>query len=119
MNLSEKYDIAFLWVDTNDILTHNSMMRSAIKIVFNQTITENQDEFRECYIDIINTISPIANKIFIVLPLRYRNPYRVPICPLSQSLIIPLLHHSKTPVLLIRLTASFNKDWMTAVYQQP
>ena len=69
MNLSEKYDIVFLWVGTNDVLTHNSMMRSAIKIVFNQTITENQDEFRECYIDIINTISPIANKIFIVLPL--------------------------------------------------
>jgi hypothetical protein len=56
--------------------------------------------------------------IFIVSPLRYRNPYMVPICPLSLSLFIPLLRHSKTPVLLIRLTASYDKEWMTAVYKQ-
>ena len=69
MNLSEKYDITFLWVGTNDVLAHTSMLQSAIKVIFNQTWTENKDEFRECYIDIINTISPVAKKIFTVSPL--------------------------------------------------
>jgi hypothetical protein len=40
------------------------------------------------------------------------------IFPLYQPFINPLLHHSITPILQVRLTTSFDKERMTAVYQR-
>jgi len=33
--------------------------------------------------------------------------------------IIPSFHYSIAPILQIRLTSSFDKEWRTSVYQQP
>jgi hypothetical protein len=56
---------------------------------------------------------------FVLSPLLSRDSNIVHICPLSQPFITPLLHHSITPIPLMILTTSLNKEWMTAVHQQP
>ncbi len=56
--------------------------------------------------------------IFTLLPLVMRDPSMVYIIPLYQPFINPLLHHSITPILQVRLTTSFDKERMTAVYQR-
>jgi hypothetical protein len=66
--------------------------------------------------------------IFTILPLAIRDPNMVYIFPLYQPFINPLLHHSNlsrrsaakmdTPLLQVLLTSSFDKEWITAVYQQ-
>jgi hypothetical protein len=56
--------------------------------------------------------------IFTLLPLVIRDANMVYIFPLYQPFINPLLHHSNTPVLQVLLTSSFDKERMTAVYQQ-
>ncbi len=40
------------------------------------------------------------------------------ITPILHYSITPSLHHSSTPVLQVRLTSSFDKEGMTAVYQR-
>jgi hypothetical protein len=56
--------------------------------------------------------------IFTLLPLIIRDPSMVCIFPLYQLFINPLLHRSNTPILQVLLTCSFDKERMTAVYQQ-
>jgi hypothetical protein len=56
--------------------------------------------------------------IFTLLPLVIRDPNMVHIFPLYQPFINPLPHHSNTLVLQVILTSSFDKEIMTAVYQQ-
>jgi hypothetical protein len=56
--------------------------------------------------------------IFTLLPMVMRDPNMVYIFPLYQPFINPVLHHSNTPVLQVRLTASFDKERMAAVYQR-
>jgi hypothetical protein len=56
--------------------------------------------------------------IFTLLPLVIRDPNMVYIFPLYQPFINPILHHSNTPVHQVLLTSSFDKERMTAVYQQ-
>jgi hypothetical protein len=56
--------------------------------------------------------------IFTLLPLIILDPYMVCIFPLHQPFINPLLHHSNTPVRQVLLTSSFDKERVTAVYQQ-
>ncbi len=56
--------------------------------------------------------------ISTLLPLVIRDPNMVYIFPLYQPFINPLLHHSNTPVLQVRLTSSFDKEGMAAVYQR-
>jgi hypothetical protein len=52
------------------------------------------------------------------IPLVIRDPNMVYIFPLYQPFINPLLHRSNTPVRQVLLTSSFDKERMTAVYQQ-
>jgi hypothetical protein len=56
--------------------------------------------------------------IFTLLPWVMRDPNMVYIFPLYQPFINPLLHHSITPILQVRLTSSFDKEGMAAVYQR-
>jgi hypothetical protein len=64
--------------------------------------------------------------IFTLLPLVMRDPNMVYIFPLYQPFSNPLLSPSRrlyepeasTPILQVRLTSSFDKERMTAVYQR-
>jgi hypothetical protein len=56
--------------------------------------------------------------IFALLPLIIRDPSIVCIIPLYQPFINPLLHCSNIPILQVLLTSTFDKERMTAVYQQ-
>jgi len=56
--------------------------------------------------------------IFTLLFLVIRDPNMVYVFPLYQPFINPLLHHSNTPVLQVILTSFFDKEGMTADYQQ-
>jgi hypothetical protein len=56
--------------------------------------------------------------IFTLLALDVRDPNMVYIFQLYQPFINSLLHHSNTPVPQVLLTSSFDKEEMTAVYQQ-
>jgi hypothetical protein len=56
--------------------------------------------------------------IFILLPLIIQDPSMVCTFSLYQPFINPLLHHSNTPGLQVLLTSYFDKERMTAVYQQ-
>ena len=53
--------------------------------------------------------------IFTFLPLVMRDPNMVYIFPYINRLSI---HDSITPILQVRLTSSFDKERMTAVYQR-
>jgi hypothetical protein len=54
--------------------------------------------------------------IFIILPLVIRDPNMVYIFPLYKIFINPSLQYSSTPGTI--LISSFDKERMTAVYQQ-
>ena len=69
MNISEKYDIAFIWIGTNDVLVHVSNRYPLLKRFFNQPGVQNTEEFRKYYLDIFGIISANTKKIFAVSPL--------------------------------------------------
>jgi len=69
MNISKKYDIAFIWIGTNDILAKISNKYPPLKKFLNQPYAKNIEEFRKYYLDIIEIVSVNAKKIFTVSPL--------------------------------------------------
>jgi lysophospholipase L1-like esterase len=69
MNISKKYDIAFIWIGTNDVLVNVSNKYPLLKKFLNQPCAQNTEEFRKYYQNIIETVSANAKKIFTVSPL--------------------------------------------------
>lgn len=69
MNISKKYDIAFIWIGTNDVFKKVSNRYPFINKILNQTYAKDIEEFRKYYLDIIETVSVNAKKIFTVSPL--------------------------------------------------
>ena len=68
MNISETYDIAFLWIGVNDILVHVSWKFPIVKLLFNQRWTKNIDDFINCYKRLLETTLCNAKKTFVVSP---------------------------------------------------
>lgn len=68
MKLKETYDIAFLWIGTNDILVHVSKKYPIIKACCIQPWAKNINDFSERYQKLIEMISKNAKKIFAVSP---------------------------------------------------
>jgi len=69
MNISKKYDIAFIGIGTNDVFKKVSNKYPLINKILNQTYAKDIEEFRKYYLDIIETVSVNAKKIFTVSPL--------------------------------------------------
>jgi len=69
MNISKKYDVAFIWIGTNDVLKKLLNKYPLINKILNQPYAKNMGEFRKYYIDIIEYVSLNAKKIFTVSPL--------------------------------------------------
>jgi len=69
MNISKTYDIAFIWIGTNDVLVNVSNKYPLLKKILNQPCIQNIEEFRKYYLNIIETVSANAKKIFTVSPL--------------------------------------------------
>jgi len=68
VNISEKYDIAFLWVGVNDVFVHTSWKFPITKLLFNQRWTKNINDFINRYQRLIETIAYNAKKTFVVSP---------------------------------------------------
>jgi len=69
INFKEEYDLTFLWVGTNDVLTKTSFITSPIKIIFKQKKAENIEEFKKNYKKIIEKLDNISKKIYVISPL--------------------------------------------------
>ncbi len=69
MNISKKYDIAFIWIGTNDVFKKVLNKYPIINKFLKQTYAKDIEEFRKYYLDIIETVSVNAKKIFTVSPL--------------------------------------------------
>jgi lysophospholipase L1-like esterase len=69
MNISKKYDIAFIWIGTNDVFKKVSNRYPLINKFLKQTYAKDIEEFRKYYLEIIETVSVNAKKIFTVSPL--------------------------------------------------
>ena len=69
MDISQKYDIAFLWIGVNDVLVHVSKKFPLIKLCFNQPWAKNVDDFRRYYQEILEILTGRAKKVFAVSPL--------------------------------------------------
>lgn len=68
MNISQTYDIAFLWIGANDVLVHASKKFPLIKLCCNQPWTKNTDDFKNHYQQLLETITGKAKMIFTVSP---------------------------------------------------
>jgi len=68
MKLNETYDIAFLWVGTNDILVHVSKKYPIIKMCCMQPWAKNINDFSNRYQKLLEMITGNAKKIFTVSP---------------------------------------------------
>jgi lysophospholipase L1-like esterase len=69
MKISKTYDIAFIWIGTNDVLVNVSNKYPLLKKFLNQPCVKNIEEFRKYYLNIIEAVSANAKKIFTVSPL--------------------------------------------------
>ena len=69
MNISKKYDIAFIWIGTNDVFKKVLNKYPLINKILNQTYAKDIEEFRKYYLDVIETVCVNAKKIFTVSPL--------------------------------------------------
>ena len=69
MDITEKYDVAFLWVGINDVLANKSILHKSSRLICNQAWTKSAAEFHMYYVDAINTIKRCARKIFTISPL--------------------------------------------------
>ena len=68
LNISETYDIVFLWVCVNDVFVHVSWKFPITRLLFNQRWTKNIDDFINRYKRILETITYNTKKIFVVSP---------------------------------------------------
>jgi len=68
MKLKETYDIAFLWIGTNDILVNVSKKYPIIKRCCMQPWAKNMNDFSKRYQKLLELISKNAKKIFVVSP---------------------------------------------------
>jgi lysophospholipase L1-like esterase len=69
MKISKIYDIAFIWIGTNDVLVHVSNKYPFLKRFLNQPWVQNTEEFRKYYLNILEVVSANAKRIFTVSPL--------------------------------------------------
>jgi len=69
MNDSQTYDIAFLWIGTNDALVHVSKKFPLIKICCNQPWAKNTDDFKNYYQELLEILTGKTKKVFTVSPL--------------------------------------------------
>ena len=68
LNISETYDIVFLWVGVNDVFVHVSWKFPITRLLFNQRWTKNIDDFINRYKRLLETITYNTKKIFVVSP---------------------------------------------------
>jgi lysophospholipase L1-like esterase len=68
MKLSENYDIAFLWIGTNDIIVNISFKQPIIKSLSMQFWSKNIDEFKSYYNKTLEIITKRTGKVFAVSP---------------------------------------------------
>jgi len=68
MNIDKTYDIAFLWIGTNDILVHVSKKYPIIKTCCMQPWVKNINDFSNRYQKLLKMISKNAKKIVVVSP---------------------------------------------------
>ena len=69
IDISETYDIAFLWIGVNDVLVHVSKKFLIIKLLFSQRWAKDVNDFIHRYQKLLETIKGKAKKIFLVSPL--------------------------------------------------
>lgn len=68
MKLKETYDIAFLWIGTNDILVHVSKKYPIIKACCMQPWAKSINHFSNRYQKLLELVSKYAKKTFVVSP---------------------------------------------------
>jgi len=65
----KEYDIAFLWIGTNDVLSCVSTLHKATKMVCRQLWTEQVEEFNQQYRKALEITMRNAKKVYTVTPL--------------------------------------------------
>ena len=69
LRLPAPFDIAFLWVGTNDILVHISPAYPVVKTLINQPWTRSEKEFADCYHSAVEFLGRKARRVCTVSPL--------------------------------------------------
>jgi len=69
LNTDTKFDIAILWIGTNDIFVKVSRIYPIIKTLLSQPWTRNTKEFTEYYQKILELLIQRSQNIFTVTPL--------------------------------------------------
>ena len=69
MDMGKKYDIAFIWVGTNDILACVSVLHKASKIICRQAWSKKIEDFNQRYTETIEMVNKHTKKIITVSPL--------------------------------------------------
>ena len=83
------YDIAFLWIGTNDVFAKVNTNFSLTKMIFNTPCAKEQNEFVHYYKMLIEYIQKFSNKIITVLPWfigeDFSNPWNKDLGKLSEA----------------------------------
>jgi len=69
LKLSEHFDIAFLWVGTNDVLVNITPVYPVVKRLVNQQWTRSEQEFAQYYRKSMNFLREKSMRIYTVPPL--------------------------------------------------
>ena len=69
MDFSERYDLCFVWVGTNDIHVNVSRSFPLMKILLHQPWTPDCESFKICYQHLLEFLQPHCKTIITVSPL--------------------------------------------------
>jgi lysophospholipase L1-like esterase len=69
IDFTQRYDISFVWVGTNDILVHVSWAFPPMKLLLNQPWTPTCESFTVCYQQLLEFLQPHTENIITVSPL--------------------------------------------------
>ncbi len=69
IKLEKNYDLAFIWIGTNDVLVKVSWTYPILKATTNQNWAKSDEEFVDYYKKIINQICCNVKKIIVVTPI--------------------------------------------------
>jgi lysophospholipase L1-like esterase len=68
-HLNKPYDMAFVWVGTNDVPVKPSRIVALLKLMRGKPWTSSPEAFRVCYLDLLDLLSEKTPTLFTVSPL--------------------------------------------------
>ncbi len=68
-HLNKPYDMAFIWVGTNDVPMKPSRIVALLKLMRGKPWTSSPEAFRVCYLDLLDLLSEKTPTLFTVSPV--------------------------------------------------